>query len=143
MRLDHTPLRILTDGRGDKGAGTGVGGTSRQNKGIVGQILVNVNGLTGQRTLVELETIARQQDTIAWDLVTGLDANQITDDDITDRNLLRNTVPNDEGVDIVVFLRKRLELTLLLVIVNGRNDGHDEDGGQDGNSLNVSSSGVV
>ena len=142
--LDDAPLRVPADGRGDVGAGAGAGGAPAQDEGIAVEVLVDVDGLPGQRALVQLEAVAAQEDAVAGDLIPGLDADDVADDDVADGDLPRGAaVAQDDGVDVVIFFRERCELPLLLVVVEGRDDGDDEDGREDGDALDVSRGGIV
>lgn len=109
---------------------------------LVGDLFDGIR-LSGHGRLVALEVVSSEVDTIGGDDITGLEVEDITDDDVVDGDEDSFTVA--EGLDLAIFLLgiELAELSFLLVIVDGSDEDDDHDGEENGDTLDPGDLGIL
>ncbi len=103
----------------DKAVGVAVLLTLRRlHQVIVGNLPDSV-GLAGSATLVAFDIMAGEEDAVARYDLTGFQQGYVADYDLLDVDNLLNVVTNDLDATFFLLLIQRLELALLLEVVEG------------------------
>ncbi len=85
-----------------------------------------------------------EEDAVAGDDLTGLELENITNDDVVDGHEGGPALTDDLDVALLLLCVELLELALLLVVVDGADEVDDDDGDENGDALDpVNLSGVA
>ena len=78
------------------------------------------------------------QDAVGWDLITGLEHNNIANDEIGCENLLGGSILASEDGDFLVLdlTLESEELRFLSIVTDGLDEASEEDGKVDGDTFN-------
>ncbi len=79
--------------------------------------------------------MAAEEDTVAWDNLTRLELENVTNDNIVNRHESGLALTKDLDVALFLFCVELLELALLLVVVDGTNKIDDDNGDENGHTF--------
>ncbi|KAJ9479954.1 hypothetical protein PHBOTO_003733 [Pseudozyma hubeiensis] len=101
---------------------------------VVGD-LANHVGFTSSARLVALDVVTTEEDAVAGNNLTRFELEDVTDDDVVDRHESGLSLAQD--LDITLFLLgvELLELAFLLIVVDGTDEIDDDDGNENGKTL--------
>lgn len=91
---------------------------ARDEKGVLGGVLLDLVGFTGGSRLVTDNPVGIQEETISWKDITRIEENYIPDDQLKDGHLLFQTISQYSHKTVLSLGRKGPELPVLLPVID-------------------------
>lgn len=97
---------------------------------------VDFDGFSGDSTFIGLELLGLDNDAVSGDVVTSVNPDDVTNDELLSIDGDDLAVAVDAGRADVLFVLKLLELLFTDVVLGGVHDQNDGDGNEDRDTFN-------